>query len=405
VPTRPIARPQTQPVIVFCADGLGDHIMSIPTIVALSRAVGAQMTLVTRSGMQQLFYQGCEFAACVEVPMAATERGWEFDPHQAARACPPGSTVFVLAPYRTPSLDEWIRLIAPQFVAWATAEGSDVDDCGKRLAHEVDRMFAVVMQCDFAWSPEQCRRWTLPYKAWLWADAVRAQVVCDSCVGMLVMHFETGYRKCLSEREVIGLVRRLRAYLDRWGLVIVAENRPFYANTVEGLGTRIVSGVAIESIFALVRTADAFLGCDSCMLHAADIQGVPCVGIFRSTNPSQWGCRFAPCARIQWPLADAHRECQQRLPYERDVSRLAATFIRAASSCHSRKNAQAGGHTVEERLADVTGDSRHTVQGLLSIGATSIPQQSQLRLSYSDGRPPERGNPAGGKCDNVMLTT
>jgi ADP-heptose:LPS heptosyltransferase len=42
-----------------------------------------------------------------------------------------------------------------------------------------------------------------------------------------------------------------------------------------------------------VRSADAFLGVDSCMLHAADLFRVPSVGLFGPTRPSEFGLRFA----------------------------------------------------------------------------------------------------------------
>ena len=61
-------------------------------------------------------------------------------------------------------------------------------------------------------------------------------------------------------------------------------------------GSRIVPccGLPLDVTFALVGTSDLFLGVDSCMLHAADLYGVPGVGLFGPTNPGEFGFRFGP---------------------------------------------------------------------------------------------------------------
>jgi ADP-heptose:LPS heptosyltransferase len=44
---------------------------------------------------------------------------------------------------------------------------------------------------------------------------------------------------------------------------------------------------------SLVGEADLFLGVDSCMLHSADLYGIPGVSLFGPTDPVQWGFRFS----------------------------------------------------------------------------------------------------------------
>jgi ADP-heptose:LPS heptosyltransferase len=57
---------------------------------------------------------------------------------------------------------------------------------------------------------------------------------------------------------------------------------------------RIVSceGISLSSTFALIGNADLFVGIDSGMLHVADLYRTPSVGIFGPSSPSRWGCRF-----------------------------------------------------------------------------------------------------------------
>lgn len=53
-------------------------------------------------------------------------------------------------------------------------------------------------------------------------------------------------------------------------------------------------GLSLDLTMAMVASADAFLGVDSCMLHAADLARVPGVGLFGPTRSTMWGFRFAP---------------------------------------------------------------------------------------------------------------
>jgi ADP-heptose:LPS heptosyltransferase len=53
-------------------------------------------------------------------------------------------------------------------------------------------------------------------------------------------------------------------------------------------------GLPLDLAVALVADADLFVGIDSSMLHAADLAGVPGVGLFGPTRADTWGFRFGP---------------------------------------------------------------------------------------------------------------
>jgi ADP-heptose:LPS heptosyltransferase len=57
-------------------------------------------------------------------------------------------------------------------------------------------------------------------------------------------------------------------------------------------------GVPLDVAMGMVASADLFVGIDSCMLHAADLAGVPGAGLFGPTQPATWGFRFAPHRHI-----------------------------------------------------------------------------------------------------------
>jgi ADP-heptose:LPS heptosyltransferase len=51
-------------------------------------------------------------------------------------------------------------------------------------------------------------------------------------------------------------------------------------------------GLPLAASFSLVASADLFVGIDSVMLHVADMCRIPSVGIFGASSPERWGCRF-----------------------------------------------------------------------------------------------------------------
>lgn len=53
-------------------------------------------------------------------------------------------------------------------------------------------------------------------------------------------------------------------------------------------------GLPLDLTMGMVANADLFLGIDSSMLHAADLAGVPGVGLFGPTRSATWGFRFGP---------------------------------------------------------------------------------------------------------------
>src|SRR5262249_1937574 len=125
------------------------------------------------------------------------------------------------------------------------------------------------------------------------AAAVRAGVPDGTKV--LVVHADTNWT------EKRWPVTRFIDLLDRF----LSRHRDFVAwrggmgdeeLNVGRHGDRGVSqlGLPLDLTMGLVATADLFVGIDSSMLHAADLAGVPGVGLFGPTRAATWGFRFAP---------------------------------------------------------------------------------------------------------------
>ena len=110
---------------------------------------------------------------------------------------------------------------------------------------------------------------------------------------LLAVHAETKPEKMWSPaklakvlNEFLELHRQVIAIVvgqDRW-VVDIGHNR-----------ARVLSchGIPLSAAFAVIGVCDLFLGIDSCMLHVADLYGLPGIGLFGPSDPSEWGFRFA----------------------------------------------------------------------------------------------------------------
>ncbi len=108
---------------------------------------------------------------------------------------------------------------------------------------------------------------------------------------MLAVHTETAPSK---QWPLESFKRVLNAFLTRhpeWLVLVLDLADRGLESIPRGKQVLAASGIAIPPAMALVGICDAFLGVDSCMLHAADFFRLPSVGLFGPTSEQRWGFR------------------------------------------------------------------------------------------------------------------
>ncbi|MBZ9850020.1 hypothetical protein LB565_18720 [Mesorhizobium sp. CA14] len=116
-----------------------------------------------------------------------------------------------------------------------------------------------------------------------------------------VVHCETSVVKMWPIESFRGLIETVLSYFSDVIVLIVGEGSHRFDDIPHG--DRVISceGLPLAKSMALVACADAFIGVDSSMLHVADLFLVPAIGLFGPTDPERWGCRFTVhehiCAR------------------------------------------------------------------------------------------------------------
>jgi ADP-heptose:LPS heptosyltransferase len=288
--------------VVFFSNAIGDTLLALPTLRALSHTFAGRLSLICDSRSRDLCYHELRVCRTIEIPGYRIERPNRlrtFDVERLSAAVGETDLFISLVPWRSPSLTALIEKLSPAGVLGFYPDADFVvrpvpDLHSADLAFRIARRIGPSLRLeDFAGPPR------LPEAAKRFARDLRQTI--PEWARVLVVHPDTEHSKCWSAGN---FVRMLDGFLAR---------RPDFITWIVGLsygaldagqyGERVISclGLPLAETVALVGQADLFVGVDSCMLHAADLFRVPGVGLFGPTNVAEWGFRFGPHRHIQGP--------------------------------------------------------------------------------------------------------
>jgi len=275
--------------VVFHLNGTGDRLLALPAVRALAELYPGRLRVVGAPGDEQLFYSDLPLRdfrpmlAKLQPTHAVVDTGLL---REALGDC---DLLINFSTWFEPSVDavlgetegrETIGFF-PQYKRWLPLSDS---------RHACDQFFDLVHLLEpsprfehFAQPP------SLPPNAMALARSFRAEVTTG--VRVLAVHTETGASK---EWPLERFKRVLNDFLTRhpeWLVLVVDLADRGLASIPEGKRVVAATGLAIPPAMALVGICDAFLGVDSCMLHAADFFQLPSVGLFGPTPEQRWGFR------------------------------------------------------------------------------------------------------------------
>jgi Glycosyltransferase family 9 (heptosyltransferase) len=279
---------------VFFANGLGDHLLTLPSLRALARILPTRLALITAEGPSEFLFRDVGIDRFVKVPMERPGLGAarSFSASEVTRRLGPIECLISLVPWHSPSLSELVRLVRP---AWSIGLHHDFDFCVRGDAHEhsADRPFKIVKKfapdlqlSDFA-DP-----FALPPQSVAAAEDVRRAIGVNR--RLLVVHEETATKakRWLPSRMQQTLRVLTAEYPDLFAIVVSRDPPSFQIETL-GEAAIAITRIALPFFLALIAQADIFIGVDSVGLHAADLWGIPAIGLFGPTRPQEWGFRFS----------------------------------------------------------------------------------------------------------------
>jgi len=275
-------------VVVFFANALGDQILALPTLRALSRRFDGRFTLLTIEGPLDLTFGDVPRDRTVKIDISYEG---EFDVAAAADAV--GAAELVICPqtWHSDSISALLDRLAPPASVGLDPRFS-IELPLDRDVHQVDQMFAT---CQVFGETRQPEAFATPFG--LPAASVElAEGVREALGGrpLLVVHTET---KLPKQWPIEKWNRTIVAFMDAFpDYAVIAVSR--HAHSLESLTPEVhrLSGLPLASAAAMFAAGDVFLGVDSYPLHVADLWQVPAVGLFGPSNLREFGYRFTPCA-------------------------------------------------------------------------------------------------------------
>jgi len=292
-----------RPAVCFAAK-VGDSLLTLPTLRALSEMFIAPLTLICPRAAYELCFR--------EVSPCLVDTTGHYPYGVPTSLGTPPNVDFASLASELSDVDVLINTVAfnlpssafvrplLQRLAHTTTIGfkNDYEQydivVGKDPCHAADLMFKLARLFDPSARIETyARPVPIPSAVQAKARSIRAAVPAGAKV--LVVHADTD--ETAKRWPVTSFIDLLDRFLSR--------HRDYVAWVVgmghEGLNVgrerdRVFPylGLPLDLAMALVANADLFVGIDSCMLHAADLARVPGVGLFGPTRSAAWGFRFAP---------------------------------------------------------------------------------------------------------------
>lgn len=277
---------------VFFANGLGDTLLALPALRALAKLFPARLTLICDQGVHPALLTELDLASVVESPMHRNVPDWtrEFSAADVAARVKECDLLISLVPWYSRSLEELLARFAPAtsigfFDDFKINVPLDFAQHAADLMFDIPKAFDPTLRLeDFAAPP------TLDASFCRIAESIRRAM--PQGFRTLAVHADTGYPKMWpADRFVLTL----DLFLDRHPdfLVLLVGSAPQPIDTGRHAAHVVPCyGLPLAAAITLTGMADLFLGVDSCMLHAADLYGVPGVGLFGASSPLEYGFRF-----------------------------------------------------------------------------------------------------------------
>lgn len=283
--------------VVFFANAIGDHLLTLPALRALIKLFPKKLTLIGTPYFQQVFLPEFDSDLICKPEINWDGKRWAFDLEAVANNLEECDLLLWLSTWYPDAPELILKRLAPRHSV-GFCPGFEIDipvDCSQ---HAADLVFDVPLQLsttlrieDFAYPPILGT-----------ANQQRAREIrqfVPEPMKVMVVHPDTKPEKMWTDDR---WRRLLDLFLERhpeFVVFLIGNHKP--ALNTEHYGKRIFlySGrLALATALALVGEADLFLGVDSCMLHAADLFRVPGVGLFGPTACQHWGFRFTPHQHI-----------------------------------------------------------------------------------------------------------
>jgi hypothetical protein len=283
-----MGRGQHMNTLVFHANGIGDDLINRAPLAMIAKACEGKATLVTSSRPRGHFLlDDLPFERIVRTPV---EDG-HFDVDAIAPQLPESLDAFVsMAPYFSDDLSA-LRKACGALNSVGFGEEFDVRVDMLAPKHAVELAFDVARAAGTPVCPTAIRPGlSFERNTIVKVEAFIGHIRRTRAPKMLCVHSETFHTKRLDPSVIREVICRFLREHDDFTAIVLDVAR--FENICPCHAHRVISanGMSLQFAIALLGQSDLFFGIDSCMLHAADYQGVPGVIAFGpATSSSKFG--------------------------------------------------------------------------------------------------------------------
>jgi ADP-heptose:LPS heptosyltransferase len=274
--------------VVFFVNGLGDHLLALPALRALTFLFPKRLTLICAPGMDKLFFSRLLFRKVVECIIEDREERTFVSPAIAERIAE--CDLFLsLVPWHSSSMTTLLRTLRAArtvgfFPEFTSVLKRDYSKHAIDLAFDVPKHLAPWLEIDAFILPP-----ILPETGHAAARRIFSSIPKEYRV--LVVHPDTAPEKMWrAERFVEVLDGFLDSHEEYLAIIVGKAHQPLNQGR-HGDRVILAFGLPLDVAFGVVARANLFLGVDSCMLHVADLFRVPGVGLFGPSACLEFGFR------------------------------------------------------------------------------------------------------------------
>lgn len=285
------------PVVFLHRQGFGDTILSLPALRALAQLFPERLTLVCCEDDHRLCYRELPASGLVLIETRLVEGGPKYLAFDASEAVSIANKVnrcdlflSLIPGFSLSGLEFLMNHLTPRvsvgfFPYFDVRLPRDFSKHSTELSFDVPRLFDGSLHLENFAAPPR----------FVPEAQTKAQQLCSmlpSWARIIAVHADTSPEKMwISERFVTVLDRFLEQHDDFFALIVGWDRVELDGGRY---GSRVIPcyGLPLDVSMCMVAQADLFLGIDSCMLHVADFNSVPGVGLFGPTSSDEWGFRF-----------------------------------------------------------------------------------------------------------------
>lgn len=288
--------------VIFIANGIGDHLMSIPSIRALSQIFNQEISIICTQGLCHLLHDDINFSNIYEIEHHISGTGRKFDVDSLLKRMGYHDLFISLNSWHSEDVDKLLFYLKPRYSMGFFSQ-FDVVMPRNYDRHAIELAFEVPL---FLYSElklqEFSNKLNIPICYQKEARKLRNKKGING-YPVIVIHLDSHISRMWSYQRMFEVIKELLYIYKHAQFIFVGRQEDELLSFSKQYKNAVFSfcDLSLGLSFALIMGADFFVGIDSCMLHAADLFRIPGVGLFGPTKPEEFGFFYALHRNVRSP--------------------------------------------------------------------------------------------------------